>query len=74
MRLPSEGDAVAVETLIDQIGLYEVLSLVTAICAAKAHHVSESYSDNHLARDWTRAGQVISEVADTDPVGRVSPE
>ena len=63
MRNPKAEDATILETLIDQIGLYEVLSTVEAICADKADHCRTNWQDEGLAKLWDRAGVDICEAS-----------
>ena len=63
MRNPKAEDAIVLETLINQIGLYEVLSTIEAICAEKADHFRTSWQDEGLAKLWDRAGADICEAS-----------
>lgn len=62
MRVPNEGDAIRLRWLIDDIGLYETLSVIASICADKAKRAS----DNNNA--WMKAGAEISAVSDSNAV------
>lgn len=59
-RVPSEGDQVRLEGLVDAIGLYETVQLLATIAGDKADHIRASYQDEHLASRWDRAAHEIS--------------
>lgn len=72
MSLPSSKDAQDLETMIDRLGLYEVLSMIEAICAEKADHIRSSYDDVALAAVWDKAGAAICEASSGQAVQGVS--
>ena len=71
-RLPTKADADTLENMIDRTSLYEVLSIIEGICAAKADHLRSNWQDDYAAKLWDRAGADICEVSSSDPVEMVS--
>lgn len=63
MALPTEQDVETLETMVDRVGLYETLSMLEAICAAKAEHIETNWQDRGLARLWLNAGTKICEAS-----------
>lgn len=72
MRVPSEGDQKALEALIDQIGLYETLSLIEVTCADKADHIRSSYAESSIASLWDKAGASITDASEGFAVQRLN--
>jgi hypothetical protein len=59
MRAITSGELLALEALIDKLGLVEVLSQISEICHAKAEHIAENWQDVNLAKTWTKAAMQI---------------
>ena len=62
----------AVEHLIDQHGVQQVLSVMSIIAAEKAEHVMSSYGDRSLARKWVQAANRIAHCSMSKAVRRIS--
>lgn len=63
MKIPTRADVATLEALVDSISLYEVLSMLEAICVSKAAHIEESWQDRPLAKLWSNAGAEICEAS-----------
>lgn len=62
----------ALENLIDDCGLYEVLASTMIICGDKAAHIRASYADKNTARAWDRAAAAVRTAAESKAVDAVS--
>ena len=62
----------AVERLIDQHGVQQVLSVMSLVAAEKAEHVLASYGDKHLARKWVRCANKLAACSTAEAVLGVS--
>lgn len=65
MRLATQQDALALEALVDSIGMTEVLNLLAAISAEKAEHLLTNWQDKATARQWESVGAKLSATADS---------
>lgn len=63
MKIPTHADVATLEALVDSVSLYEVLSMLEAICAAKAQHIEANWQDRKLAEIWSNAGAEICEAS-----------
>lgn len=70
---PRTEDAQVMEAMIDRMGLYEVLSLLEAICADKADRIRTGDRSSLLAAAWDGVGSAICEVSSGGSVAMVSP-
>lgn len=62
MRVPSEGDLRIIKGLVNQIGLYETLSLIEAVCVDKADRL-RNIQRGDIADLWHKAGCAIVEAS-----------
>ena len=53
-------DEDTLELMMDRIGLTKVLELLERICYNKASHLAEAWQDRPAAREWERAGALVS--------------
>lgn len=72
MRTITDGEKLALEALIDAVGLHSVLNAVAVTCNEKAEHVRSNWQDNVLALRWDRAGLRVGRVAGHQDVMRLS--
>ena len=63
MSLPTKADSEILELMVDRVSLYEVLSMLEAICTEKADHIEITYGDKDLAAMWMKAGSDICEAS-----------
>ena len=56
------------EQFIDGSSLFAVLEMIQVICEEKAQHIRENWQEDALARDWEKAANRISVVANCYPV------
>lgn len=73
MSRPTPQDVLHVELLIDRIGLYEVLSLIEAVCASKAEHIRANWQDDGLAKLWDKAGAEVCAVSSLPVIAELCP-
>jgi hypothetical protein len=71
-RQLSEDDKILLECKIDATSLHAVLDAICLICAKKASHIRESYSDHQLANDWNKASMRVASAVNSDAVAKVS--
>jgi hypothetical protein len=46
IRVPTEAEKVALEALVDSVGLVQTVELLSAICHEKVAHLAENWQDN----------------------------
>ena len=63
MSAITTGELLALEKLIDRIGLAEVLRQTASICHEKAEHIGNNWQDIKTAKVWTQAAQKIERAA-----------
>ena len=51
----------ALEAMVDRVGLDNVLYALASICAAKAEHVAVNWQDTTLAKCWERNASVVEQ-------------
>lgn len=73
LNLPREEQTVALEQLVDQIGMHSVLQVLSTIAFYKRDHLRESYQDAATAKVWTKVGIALERVSNAGPVCEVSP-
>lgn len=71
MRKISDVELEELESLIDSIGLSQVVGALADICYMKEQHVAENWQDEALAKDWHKAGAVLSKAAYASVVTRL---
>ena len=47
-----ESDMETIESMVDRLGITEVMLLLTHICGEKAEHIRENWQDQELAKRW----------------------
>jgi hypothetical protein len=57
----------AVEKLIDKYGVRDVLIMITDVMHEKAEHIDINWQDLDLAREWTKAANLISKTVSNLP-------
>lgn len=53
----------ALETMVDTVGLRNVLWALSCIASAKATHIRENWQDKALERAWIKASNLIDDTA-----------
>lgn len=51
------SDCEAIEAMIDQFGIKQVLEAIDQITCDKANHIRENWQDESLARSWDNVGR-----------------
>ena len=59
-REMTDTDAEVLETMIDSVGLAEVINTLADICFGKAEHLRNNWQDKTTAELWDRAGICIN--------------
>lgn len=54
---------VALEEMVDKVGVRNVLYALAHICNAKAEHVAVNWQDTAMAKEWTRAAAKVDAFA-----------
>lgn len=68
----NEAIQVALETLVDMIGVRHTLDLLAEVCHNKAEHIRENWQDKHTAAAWTQAAAAVKRASVHDAVKIVS--
>ena len=64
-------EKMAVEDLIDKIGLAAFLEMVSEIAYEKAEHISSAWQDKNLAQAWRDAGATVLKAAVSPRIARL---
>ncbi len=54
-----ESDMEAIESMVDRLGMAEVMLLLTHICGEKAEHIRENWQDQELAKHWDSVADAL---------------
>lgn len=54
---------IALEAMIDKVGVRNVLYATASICNAKAEHIGHNWQDQSLAHLWNKTANEIGKVA-----------
>ena len=54
-----ESDTDAIESMIDRLGMSEVMLLLTHICSEKAEHIRANWQDEELAKRWDSVADAL---------------
>ena len=64
---------VALELLVDKVGVRNVLWALERICAGKAVHVAEAWQDSRTAKVWDRCATMMHKTAKGITVDPLAP-
>lgn len=56
--------SIALEKLVDQSSLKNIVFTLATICHEKGEHIAESYGDINLRTEWDRDGDRLDSVAE----------
>lgn len=62
---------IEIEQMIDALGMFRVLGLLSEICYEKAEHIRSNWQDSNMARSWDRAGEYLDRVRITKRITEV---
>lgn len=54
-----------IESVIDRVGLPDMISIMADVCVAKADHIDTNWQDRALARVWDRASKALDKLSAT---------
>ena len=70
--VPNAEEMLALETLLDRVGLFEMLIALSVICGDKADHIRVNWQDERTARAWDEARGRLETTAKTKQIEAVS--
>ena len=67
-----ENDVFILETMIDRLGMAEIMFLLTHICDEKAEHIREVWQDEELAKRWNIVAEALISKRLSNALGNLS--
>ncbi len=67
-----ENDVYDLETMIDRLGMAEIMFLLTHICDEKAEHIRENWQDEDLAKRWNIVAEALISKRLSNALGNLS--
>jgi hypothetical protein len=62
---PNSPAILALESMIDTMGIGAVLIALAYVCGEKAEHLAVNWQDTSSAKDWTKRANSLEKLADT---------
>jgi hypothetical protein len=67
-----EKDVFDLETMIDRLGMAEIMLLITHICDEKAEHIRENWQDEEMAKRWDIVAEALISKRLSNALGNLS--